>query len=74
MIVLLAGFAATCFFVPFLRTVFGISGEFVPAMLTLTLPVTLGGIALFIGFTALSYKIKFPEKLPPGIQKLADKL
>ena len=35
MIVLLAGFAATCFFVPFLRTVFGISGEFVPAMLTL---------------------------------------
>lgn len=74
MIAVLAIFSVLCFVVPFLRTVFGISGNFVIDMLTLTAPVTVGGIGLLIGFTVLFRKIKFPQKLPPTLQKFADKL
>ena len=74
MIAVLAIFSVLCFVVPFLRTVFGISGNFVLDMLTLTAPVTVGGIGLLIGFTVLFRKIKFPQKLPPTLQKFADKL
>ena len=74
LIAVLTVFSVLCFVVPFLRTVFGISGDFEIGMLTLTLPVTLGGIALFIVFTLLSKKINLPQKLPPSLQKIADKL
>ena len=63
----LAVFFVACFFVPFARTLFGLCETYTLDMLILALPVSVGGIGLFIGFYfALKY---IPQRWIDAVSK-----
>ena len=68
LIAVLALFFTACFFLEFTRTLFGLCHEYNIDMLILALPVSVGGIGIFIG---LYFAIKYiPQKWIDAISRL----
>lgn len=68
LIAVLALFFTACFFLEFSRTLFGLCHEYNIDMLILALPVSVGGIGIFIG---LYFAIKYiPQKWIDAISRL----
>ena len=72
LIAVLALFFTACFFLEFSRTLFGLCHEYNIDMLILALPVSVGGIGIFIG---LYFAIKYiPQKWIDAISRLIGKV
>ena len=72
LIAVLALFFTACFFLEFTRTLFGLCHEYNIDMLILALPVSVGGIGIFIG---LYFAIKYiPQKWIDAISRLIGKV
>lgn len=70
LILALAIFFVACFFIPFTRTMFGLCNEYNLGMLILALPISVGGIGIFVGcYFALKY---IPQKWLDAISNTFD--
>ena len=70
LILALAIFFVACFFIPFTRTMFGLCNEYNLDMLILALPISVGGIGIFVGcYFALKY---IPQKWLDAISNTFD--
>ena len=70
LILALASFFVACFFIPFTRTMFGLCNEYNLDMLILALPISVGGIGIFVGcYFALKY---IPQKWLDAISNTFD--
>ena len=70
LILALAIFFVACFFIPFTRTMFGLCNEYNLDMLILALPISVGGIGIFVGcYFALKY---IPQKWLDAISNIID--
>ena len=70
LILALAIFFVACFFIPFTRTMFGLCNEYNLDMLILALPISVGGIGIFVGcYFALKY---IPKKWLDAISNTFD--